>query len=346
MEALSLLQQSFDNPWGQGHGGILQGPPGTGKTLMARAAANFTDSVFVSAVGSEFIEMHAGVGAKRVRELFTKARKHKRQKKDSAVIFIDEMDVIGAKRGKVESHMEYDQTLNQLLVELDGIEDQKDVKLFVLGATNRADLLDDALLRPGRFDRIVEMGLPDVEGRLEILKIHARASHWPKMWIWLRLPSRPMVSPVPIWPAWSMRQPSWPCAARITYCARPILDSIDKVQLGNTRTACSPGRKAQGCRPRVWPCPGQRTFLPRFGIHGDGDAQGQDPGIHPPEGELQSGAANPVIPGQTIGSAPGRWSSRGSDLESEHGAANDYQRAVAICETSLPTDSLPGHNQY
>lgn len=176
MEALTLLKQAQDNKLGvRALGGILlQGPPGTGKTLMARAAAHYTDSVFVSAVGSEFIEMYAGVGAKRVRELFSKARKLARsQKKESAVIFIDEMDVVGAKRGKVESHMEYDQTLNQLLVELDGIEDQKDVKLFVLGATNRADLLDNALLRPGRFDRIVEINLPDLEGRLEILQIHA-----------------------------------------------------------------------------------------------------------------------------------------------------------------------------
>lgn len=176
IEALTLLKQSHSNKLGiKALGGILlQGPPGTGKTLMARAAANFTDSVFVSAAGSEFIEMYAGVGAKRVRELFNRARKLARnQNKESAVIFIDEMDVVGAKRGKVENHMEYDQTLNQLLVELDGIEDQKDVKLFVLGATNRADLLDDALLRPGRFDRIVEIGLPDLDGRLEILKIHA-----------------------------------------------------------------------------------------------------------------------------------------------------------------------------
>ena len=176
-EALMLLKQSYTNKLGvRALGGILlQGPPGTGKTMLARAAANFTDSVFVSAAGSEFIEMYAGVGAKRVRDLFNKARKLARtQKKESAVIFIDEMDVVGGKRGKVESHMEYDQTLNQLLVELDGIEDQQDVKLFVLGATNRADLLDDALLRPGRFDRIVEIGLPDLVGRVEILKIHAK----------------------------------------------------------------------------------------------------------------------------------------------------------------------------
>ena len=177
IEALTLLKQTQNNKLGvKALGGILlQGPPGTGKTMMARAAANFTDSIFVSAVGSEFIEMYAGVGAKRVRTLFNKARRLAKQRgKDSAVVFIDEMDVVGAKRGKVESHMEYDQTLNQLLVELDGIEDQKEVRLFVLAATNRADLLDPALLRPGRFDRIVELDLPDLEGRLEILKIHAQ----------------------------------------------------------------------------------------------------------------------------------------------------------------------------
>ncbi|MTI94500.1 MAG: AAA family ATPase [Firmicutes bacterium] len=177
IEALELLVASHANKLGvRPLGGILlEGPPGTGKTLMARAAASYTDSVFVSAAGSEFIEMYAGVGAKRVRQLFADARKQaKQQKKQSAVIFIDELDVVGGKRGKVESHLEYDQTLNQLLVELDGIEDNQEIKIFVLGATNRADLLDDALMRPGRFDRIVEIGMPDSAGRLEILKIHAQ----------------------------------------------------------------------------------------------------------------------------------------------------------------------------
>lgn len=152
---------------------LLTGPPGTGKTLMAKAAARYTDSVFTGVSGSEFIEMYAGLGAKRIRELFENAReKAKKSNKNSAIIFIDEIDILGGKRGKVTSHLEYDQTLNQLLVELDGLSINDNVQLLVVAATNRKDILDNALLRPGRFDRIVNVGLPAKEGRLEILKIH------------------------------------------------------------------------------------------------------------------------------------------------------------------------------
>ncbi|PRX31026.1 ATP-dependent metalloprotease FtsH [Orenia metallireducens] len=152
---------------------MLSGPPGTGKTLMAKAAANYIDSIFISTSGSEFIEMYAGVGAKRVRKLFKDARdKAKKADKNNAIIFIDEIDVLGGKRGSNSSHMEYDQTLNQLLVELDGISVDDQVNVLVVGATNRIDILDEALLRPGRFDRIVKVDLPDREGREHILKIH------------------------------------------------------------------------------------------------------------------------------------------------------------------------------
>ncbi len=154
---------------------LLVGPPGTGKTLLARAAASFTSSAFIAASGSEFIEMYAGVGAKRVRQLFLDARKKAaRENSRSAIIFIDELDVLGAKRGNHTSHMEYDQTLNQLLVEMDGITPDEDPRILLVGATNRADLLDPALLRPGRFDRQVQVGLPDREGRRRILSIHTR----------------------------------------------------------------------------------------------------------------------------------------------------------------------------
>lgn len=154
---------------------LLAGPPGTGKTLLARAAAAYTDSVFVSAAGSEFIEMYAGVGAQRVRELFRKARSLAKQRnKASAVIFIDEIEVIGGRRGQHQSHLEYDQTLNQLLVEMDGLKPDEDVKVLLLAATNRVDLLDPALLRPGRFDRTVNVELPDRAGRLAILQLHSR----------------------------------------------------------------------------------------------------------------------------------------------------------------------------
>lgn len=154
---------------------LLSGSPGTGKTLMAKAAANLISSVFISASGGEFIEMYAGVGAKRVRQLFTRAREQARKVGvSSAVVFIDEIEVLGSKRGSHASHMEYDQTLNQLLVEMDGLSFDDEVKVLVVGATNRADILDPAILRPGRFDRIVKMDLPDKEGRLHILNIHVK----------------------------------------------------------------------------------------------------------------------------------------------------------------------------
>ncbi len=154
---------------------LLTGPPGTGKTLMAKAAANYTDAAFVAASGSEFIEMYAGVGAQRVRKLFQSAREiATRQKKDNALVFIDEIEILGGKRGKTTSHLEYDQTLNQLLVEMDGLKVDDKVRVLLVAATNRDDMLDPALLRPGRFDRRVKVDLPDKEGRLEILKLHTR----------------------------------------------------------------------------------------------------------------------------------------------------------------------------
>ncbi len=154
---------------------LLTGPPGTGKTLLAKAASSYTNSAFVASSGSEFIEMYAGVGAQRVRQLFSKARQMAlKAGKKSAIVFIDEIEVIAGKRGSHSSHLEYDQTLNQLLVEMDGLKPNETVKLLLIAATNRADLLDAAILRPGRFDRQVKVELPDKEGRIHILKIHAK----------------------------------------------------------------------------------------------------------------------------------------------------------------------------
>lgn len=154
---------------------LLTGPPGTGKTLMAKAAAHYTDAVFLAVSGSEFIEMYAGVGAQRVRRLFQEARETARRRgKRYAVIFIDEIDILGGKRGQTTSHLEYDQTLNQLLVEMDGLGIDDEVLILVVAATNRPDMLDPALLRPGRFDRQVRVELPDRDGRLEILRLHTR----------------------------------------------------------------------------------------------------------------------------------------------------------------------------
>nr|WP_027093605.1 AAA family ATPase [Cohnella thermotolerans] len=153
---------------------LLAGPPGTGKTLLAKAAAQYTNSVFVAASGSEFVEMYVGVGAGRIRDLFQEARRTAtKQKKDSAIIFIDEIDGIGGKRDGGQ-HREYDQTLNQLLTEMDGIQGDENPRVLLIAATNRKELLDPALLRPGRFDRHIQVDLPDKAGREHILKLHAR----------------------------------------------------------------------------------------------------------------------------------------------------------------------------
>lgn len=152
---------------------LLTGPPGTGKTLLARAAAHYTDSVFVAASGSEFVEMYVGVGASRIRDLFKDAAtRAQKEGKDSAIVFIDEIDVIGGKRDGGQ-HKEYDQTLNQLLTEMDGIHTGTSPRILIIAATNRKEILDPALLRPGRFDRHIQVDLPDKKGRRHILNIHA-----------------------------------------------------------------------------------------------------------------------------------------------------------------------------
>ncbi|HVL53358.1 MAG TPA: AAA family ATPase [Vitreimonas sp.] len=148
-------------------GVLLYGPPGTGKTMLARAVAAEAGVPFLAASGAEFIEKYVGVGSKRVRDLFREARRHGR-----AVVFIDEFDALGKARGGANSHEEREQTLNQLLVELDGFNPNDGV--VVIAATNRLDILDSAVLRPGRFNRKIHVGLPDVAGRLEILEVHAR----------------------------------------------------------------------------------------------------------------------------------------------------------------------------
>ncbi len=153
---------------------LLTGPPGTGKTLMAKAAAHYTNSVFLAASGSEFVEMYVGVGASRIRDLFKEARSRAaKENKESAIVFIDEIDVIGGKRDGGQ-HREYDQTLNQLLTEMDGIHTSETPRVLIIAATNRKEMLDGALLRPGRFDRHIEVDLPDKKGRLHILNIHAK----------------------------------------------------------------------------------------------------------------------------------------------------------------------------
>ncbi|VDO03214.1 unnamed protein product [Rodentolepis nana] len=149
-------------------GAILKGPPGTGKTLLAKATAGEANVPFLSVSGSEFLEMFVGVGPKRVRDMFNQARS-----KAPCILFIDEIDAIGGKRsGSSFGHQERENTLNQLLVEMDGFTTQENV--VVLAATNRIDILDPALLRPGRFDRQIYVSLPDIKGRASIFKVHLK----------------------------------------------------------------------------------------------------------------------------------------------------------------------------
>lgn len=154
-------------------GVLLVGPPGTGKTLLAKAIAGETDGTFEATSGSDFVEMLVGVGASRVRDLFDGARKKYAETKKLVIIFIDEIDAVGGKRGggtAAGSNQEREQTLNQILVEMDGVVSNEGI--IVVAATNRVDMLDDALLRPGRFDCHVSVDLPDVAGREAIFKIH------------------------------------------------------------------------------------------------------------------------------------------------------------------------------
>merc|ERR1719270_280790 len=151
-------------------GAIMEGPPGTGKTLLARAVAGEAGVPFISASGSEFVEMFVGVGASRVRDLFGEAKKNA-----PCIVFIDEIDAIGRQRsggGGFATNDEREQTLNQILTEMDGFSGNSGV--IVLAATNRGDILDTALLRPGRFDRRVPVDLPDKDGRVAILRVHCR----------------------------------------------------------------------------------------------------------------------------------------------------------------------------
>ena len=163
------IKVRFTDVAGAEEGVLLEGPPGTGKTLLAKAVAGEADVPFFSISGSDFVEMFVGVGASRVRSLFEDAKKTER-----AIIFIDEIDAVGRRRGTGMGggNDEREQTLNQLLIEMDGFDGNENI--IVIAATNRSDILDPALLRPGRFDRKVLVGRPDVKGREAILKVHAK----------------------------------------------------------------------------------------------------------------------------------------------------------------------------
>jgi cell division protease FtsH len=180
-------------------GVLLVGPPGTGKTLLARSIAGEAKAPFLFASGSDFVEMYAGVGASRIRKLFKDARRH-----PACIIFIDELDAVGRSRGGNSlSHEEREQTLNQLLVEMDGFAPNQGI--VVIAATNRPDILDPALLRPGRFDRQVTVGAPDVKGREQIPPHSQRARLRSARWTFARSRAARPASRAPSWRTWSTR---------------------------------------------------------------------------------------------------------------------------------------------
>jgi cell division protease FtsH len=176
-------------------GALLVGPPGTGKTLIARAVAGEAGVPFFSISGSDFVEMFVGVGASRVRDMFEQAKKNA-----PCIIFIDEIDAVGRHRGAGlgGGNDEREQTLNQLLVEMDGFETNEGI--ILIAATNRPDVLDPALLRPGRFDRQVVVPNPDVNGRERILRVHMRNIRWRRTWTPRRWPAARPASREPISP--------------------------------------------------------------------------------------------------------------------------------------------------
>ena len=197
---------------------LLVGPPGTGKTLLARAVAGEAHVPFFSLSGSEFVEMFVGVGAARIRDLFQQA-----EAKAPCIVFIDELDALGKVRvqSPLGSHEEREQTLNQLLAEMDGFDSRKGV--IIMGATNRPEVLDPALLRPGRFDRQVLVDKPDVKGREEILRIHAKGVKRGAATSTSRSSPRARPgSPAPISPTWSTKRR---CSRRAT--TRPRSDTKD-----------------------------------------------------------------------------------------------------------------------
>ena len=175
-------------------GVLLVGPPGTGKTLLARSIAGEAKAPFLFASGSDFVEMYAGVGASRIRKLFKDARRH-----PSCIVFIDELDAVGRSRGSTSlSHEEREQTLNQLLVEMDGFAPNQGI--VVIAATNRPDILDPALLRPGRFDRQVTVGAPDLKGGSRFSRFTRRKLPWMPPWIFARSRAARRDSRAPSWP--------------------------------------------------------------------------------------------------------------------------------------------------
>ena len=258
---------------------LLVGPPGTGKTMLAKAVAGESNVPFFSISGSEFVEMFVGMGASKVRDLFKQAKE-----KAPCIVFIDEIDAIGQKRnsGQLGGNDEREQTLNQLLTEMDGFEGNSGV--IILAATNRPDSLDPALTRPGRFDRRVPVELPDLKGREEILKVHAKKVALAPGIDFNTVAGWPPVPPAQSWPTSSTKPPCGPCASAASRSRKQTLRRASRWSLPaiRRRTPSSPTRKSASWptmrsathwwrRFRITPHPCRRSpsspHLGRTGLH-------------------------------------------------------------------------------
>ena len=320
-------------------GVLLVGPPGTGKTLLAKAVAGEAKVPFFSISGSEFVEMFVGMGAAKVRDLFKQAGE-----KAPCIVFIDEIDAIGKKRdtGGLGGNDEREQTLNQLLAEMDGFDSSKGVVL--LAATNRPESLDPALLRPGRFDRRVPVELPDLQGRIAILKVHGRRVHIDGDVDWSAI-ARATAGASGAGLANIVNegalQTNPPGAAEDRHPGRFGGERGDRHRRGPAEERGHlPSGEADCLPPRGGPCPGGRPpvpLRPRYQDHHH-PPHLRRPGVHHAGGRGGEDAHEPHRAGEQAGHPHRRPGRRGTDLGPDNmttGASNDIEQATKLARAMI-----------